>query len=131
MRSTKKNIRFGKTSHVKKISGILFLLLSFSAFSQIKFQKVFGESTATVVYGTEQTSDSGYILAGYSGLNLKDFCLIKTDINGNVIWTKSYDSGADEEARAVQQTSDGGFIMCGTAWFSVPFTHIYIYVIKT
>ncbi len=84
----------------------------------------------------QQTDDGGYIIAGYTqiiGLDY-DFYLIRTDANGDTLWTKTIgDSQAPtpwEEAFALDQTSDGGYIVAG-------FTHSYgagnsdIWLVKT
>ncbi len=36
--------------------------------------------------------------------------LIKTDGNGNLQWAKTYGGTLDDSARAIVQTSDGGYI---------------------
>ncbi len=56
-------------------------------------------------------------MAGYpessSGANTRDVVLVKTDANGNVQWAKIYGGTDWDEARSVQQTSDGGYIVAG------------------
>jgi len=81
-----------------------------------------------------QTSDGGYIIAGQTWLihgsfGNYDMYIIKTDINGNVQWKKVFywanESG--DVALAVQQLSDGGYIIGGftqsSSWAS--------YIIRT
>jgi hypothetical protein len=51
------------------------------------------------------------VLSGGSGG--KDIALTKTDKDGKVSWTKTYGGSGDEEARSIQQTTDGGFILTG------------------
>jgi len=57
-----------------------------------------------------ETADGGYIIAGrassYAGM------LVKTDANGNELWTKKYGSGGSV-ANSVIQTIDGRYIIAG------------------
>lgn len=67
-------------------------------------------------YSVEQTSDGGYIIAGYTrsfGVSDADVYLVKTDENGDTLWTKTYSGLGYEEARSVQQTDDDGYIVAG------------------
>jgi len=85
--------------------------------AQIMFQKTYGGVNND--YGTyvQQTSDSGYIMTGYTNNfgagAFDDIYLIRTKQNGDTIWTKTYGGSGMERSYAVQQTSDGGFIITG------------------
>jgi hypothetical protein len=79
--------------------------------SAISFAKTYGGTDWDFASSVQQTSDGGYIVAGYAG----DIFLIKTDANGNVQWTKTYGGTGWDEASSVQQTSDGGYIVAGYA----------------
>jgi len=74
--------------------------------------------TDTRAYCVEQTSDEGYIVAGFSDLGdwgpSPAICLIKTDADGNEMWSTTFDDAAWGEARSVQQTPDGGYILTGS-----------------
>lgn len=84
-----------------------------------------GDSIWTKTYGTishevgmavQQTSDSGYIIAGWNG-DYPDYniYIIKTDSLGDTLWTRTYGgSYTYDNAWSVEQTSDGGYIVCGT-----------------
>ncbi len=65
------------------------------------------------------TTDSGFILTGYTtssiGWGGRNVYLIKTDLNGDTLWTKAYDGGInyDDEATDIQVSTDGGYIVGG------------------
>ena len=64
-------------------------------------------------HSVQQTSDGGYVIAGYGHSREKDVWLVKTDSSGNVVWARTYGGYADEWGKSVQQTSDGGYIVAG------------------
>jgi hypothetical protein len=96
------------------------------------FAKTYGETYWGEAYSVQQTSDGGYIVAGYTtsfGAG-GDIFLIKTDANGNVQWAKTYGGTGDDLAYSVQQTSDGGYIVAGaTGSFGAGYGDIFL--IKT
>ena len=68
-------------------------------------------------YSIQQTNDGGYIITGsiYFFGNYDHVYLIKTDINGDLLWSRAFGSGAwNDEGYSVQQTSDGGYIITGS-----------------
>ncbi len=86
-------------------------------------------------FGThlDATSDGGFILTGYQLLSsLYNVILIKTDIDGNQQWLKTYNgySNGSFKPYCVQQTSDGGYIV-GGAKLQGPYTRTNMYLIKT
>jgi hypothetical protein len=81
----------------------------------------------------QQTSDGGYIIAGSTGsfgAGGGDAYVIKTTASGDTIWTRTYGGTANDGAGAVQQTTDGGYIIVGTVnSFGVGKADVYL--IKT
>jgi len=58
----------------------------------------------------ELTTDGGYVALGFSSEN---YFLVKTDASGVEQWNKTYDGLGSDYPDAVQQTSDGGYILSG------------------
>lgn len=72
-------------------------------------------------HSIKETSDGGLVAAGYAlnpdPVNWTDLCVVKLDANGNVTWKNVYDTNpANEEANAIMETSDGGFIVTGSVY---------------
>ncbi len=94
--------------------------------------KTFGRTNNDWGYSVQQTSDGGYIVAGYSSFiaGHTNVYLIKTDTNGDTLWTKTFGGTNNDKARSVQQTTDGGYIITGST-NSFGSTYEIIYLIKT
>jgi len=101
---------------MKKATILLLVLLPAVGFSQTTFERTYGGTAWDEAYDVRQTSDGGYIIAGYTvsyGAGSFDCYLIKTDANGDTLWTRTYGGEESDQAYAVQQTSDGGYILGG------------------
>jgi hypothetical protein len=97
------------------------LLIKTDANGNIQWAKTYGGGDGDGAFSVQQTSDGGYIVAGHTysfGAGDFDIFLIKTDANGNLQWAKTYGGTYWDDARSVQQTSDGGYIVAG---FTVSF----------
>ncbi|MBI5527152.1 MAG: hypothetical protein HY897_12525 [Deltaproteobacteria bacterium] len=80
------------------------------------FPKAFGGDKEDIAYDIEQTSDEGYVVAGYTtsvSAGGSDFWVLKLTPNGDVSWQKSYGEAGEDQANAVLQTTDGGYILAG------------------
>jgi uncharacterized delta-60 repeat protein len=96
-----------------------FFLIKTDANGNIQWAKTYGGTNDDRAYSVQQTSDGGYIVAGWTwsfGVGNYDIFLIKTDANGNIIWAKTYGGTYADWALSVRQTSDGGYIMAGITY---------------
>ena len=85
------------------------------ALAQITFERTYGGAHFDEGYSVQQTSDSGYIITGYTrsfGTGGSNVYLIRTDSRGDVLWSTTY-GPAHARGYSVQQTSDGGYIIGG------------------
>ena len=95
------------------------LLIKTDSLGNGVFMKTYGGSNVDIGYSVLQLSDSGYVVAGYTnsfGNGGYDAYLVRTDKNGDTLWTKTY-GGADWDfVYSLKQTSDGGFVMAGNTY---------------
>jgi hypothetical protein len=81
------------------------------------WENVFTGGYSSHVFSVQQTSDGGFILAGYAYVSetfKNETLLIKTDAAGNKVWDMIYAGKKSSGiAYCVRQTADGGYIVCG------------------
>ena len=79
-----------------------------------QWARTYGGSYTEIGEEVVQTIDGGYLIAGNTwsfGAGLWDIYLVKTDSAGYVEWSRTYGGSNHDWTMAVQQTSDGGYIM--------------------
>lgn len=107
---------------------LLCLLLSANLFSQtapgIQWQKCFGGSNFEEANSIKSTSDGGYIIAGFTNSNDSnvsgnhgdyDYWVVKINASGNIQWQKCLGGVGKDQSTAVQQTTDGGYVVTGSS----------------
>jgi len=95
--------------------GLLLLLVTIGVCGASEWVIAIGGSDDDYAWSIQQTSDGGYILAGYTESfgSSNDAWILKLDANGNVQWQKAYGGTSYDWGILIQQTSDGGYIVAG------------------
>jgi len=127
---------------MKLLKTIRFITLCFLCIFNFQFVQAqpvlswaqfYGGSSWDEGHCVRETSDGGFIIGGLTmsySVGLYDVYLLRTDHNGELLWTQSYGGTGWDEARVIQETSDGGIIAAGrTTSFGNGDSDIYI--IKT
>ncbi len=108
-------------------------LLRMDANGDTLWTRTYGDTQDDYGWTARKTTDNGYIVMGYVwsfGAGGSDIYLIKTDANGDTLWTRTYGGPGDDNCHSVQQTTDGGYIIAGTTWsFGAGGSDVYL--IKT
>jgi gliding motility-associated-like protein len=97
-----------------------FWLVRINASGNILWQKSLGGNAAETPFGLVQVAD-GYVIAGISFSDERlnnnhgngDVYVIKTDLNGNIVWQKFYGGTEMEAAYSIIRASDGGYFLAG------------------
>jgi hypothetical protein len=82
----------------------------------IDWTKNYGNSTLEQGWEIRETTDGGYIIAAerYSPMyNTIKAYLLKTNLNGDTLWTKLFTGLGTASARCAIETNDGNYIFCG------------------
>jgi Secretion system C-terminal sorting domain len=96
------------------------------------WSQTFGGYNYDIGYSVQLVPGGGYIVSGrsasFDGGDYRAW-LIRTDSDGNEIWSNTYGS-SHEDAKCVQPTADGGFLLAG---YTFPYQagSSSLYVVKT
>jgi len=92
------------------------MLIKVDSEGDVEWTKSYGGMDEDKGFFVRQTSDSGYIILGETssfGAGGEDIWLLKTNSDGDTIWTQTFGDIADDGAGSVEQTADGGYILVG------------------
>jgi len=95
---------------------LFFLVLSSFSSLNAQWARAYGGYDGDNANSIQQTSDGGYIVAGYSssfGAGGYDVWVLKLSSTGAIDWQHTYGGSGNDYANSIQQTSDGGYIVAG------------------
>lgn len=103
-----------------------YWLVKLNATGTKMWDKTFGGINFEYLTALHQTADGGYIIGGSSSSGMggdksqapkgnNDYWVLKLDVNGNKLWDKTIGGSNDDDLYALQQTSDGGYILGGVS----------------
>jgi len=99
-----------------------FWLVKLTSTGALDWEKTLGGSGADDASSVLQTTDGGFIVAGYSGSTdgdvtgnhgINDFWVVKVNSSGTVEWQKSLGGSNNDYSDSIQPTADGGYIIVG------------------
>ena len=100
------------------VACLIFYLTAFPQVPDTAWLKIYGEvDYVEEGYSVQQTSDNGYIIVGTSRPIQNytfDIYLVRTDSNGDTLWTKKYGGDGWDQGFSVLQTMDDGFMIVGS-----------------
>ncbi|WP_438964917.1 T9SS type A sorting domain-containing protein [Flavobacterium sp.] len=116
-----------KLKYIKILKTLFFLIVSCYSYAQspfIEWQVSLGGTNTDILYSMIQTTDGGYIIAGFSNSNNgdvtgnhgdNDYWIVKLTSTGIIEWQKSFGGTSDDQAYSIIQTIDGGYIVAGSS----------------
>jgi len=103
------------------IVALIFATISFPQSPDLLWAKNYGTADQEIAYSVCQTDDNGFVMTGLTRPNVQDadLLIVRTDSNGDSLWSKFYGSSEDDVGRSILQTQDGGFVIAGYKYTDV------------
>jgi hypothetical protein len=112
--------------------GIYIVKMDFAG--QLQWSKVLGESSSGTGRSIVETSDRGLLAFGntnaFNARGDQDLYVAKLDVNGNLLWNKTYGGPNDDSSVQVIRAADGGYALLSQISSPVDYTPLYTQVIK-
>ena len=122
--NSKSNISGDKSENC--IGMLDYWIVKLDSMGNIQWQNTIGGSGNDYMWNVIPTTDGGYALSGYSTSNISgdktencsgasDIWFVKLDAFGSIQWQNTIGGNADDDVEAMNQTSDGGYILGGVS----------------
>lgn len=91
------------------------VLYKLDKYGNILWKKCYGDSANNSGLFINHCTDGNFILIGETTMpnGLNDVWIKKIDTAGVILWSNVYGTPANESCKYIEQTHDGGYIMCG------------------
>jgi hypothetical protein len=107
-----------------------FYLVKLDSEGDALWTRTYGGIYSDKAYSVQTSDDNGYIIAGYTesfGAGDEDFFLVKTNSDGDTLWTRTYGGQVFSYALSVQQTDNREYVSAGfTTSFGAGLADFYI-----
>jgi hypothetical protein len=114
--------------------GLDLYLIKTDSTGDTLWTRTYGGAGDDHAYSVQQTDDSGFVIAGYTesfGPGNGDMYLIRTDVHGETLWTRTYGGAYNNDvARSVQETRDGCYIVAGWTGLYAPLHGSLVFAIR-
>jgi len=93
-----------------------FWLVKTDADGNTQWSRTYGGPADEQLWWGQQTTDGGYILAGFTysfGAGGRDVWLVKTNANGDTLWSRTFGGPLHDGGTSVVQTADSGYMVAG------------------
>ena len=91
-------------------------LIKTDSIGNAQWERTYSEYDWDEGYRVRQTEDGGYVIAGHTqvlGSGNGEVYLLKTDPDGNELWTRTFGGNEYEEGFSLEITDDGGYLIGG------------------
>lgn len=113
---------------------IFLVTIASEASASQPWSQVFGGAKDISLNSVVPTTDGGYAATGYATLNDSNSTtkvwLVKTDVNGNMLWNKTFGGSKNDNGYSLVQTPDGGYAIAGYT-MSYGNGSMNVYLLKT
>ena len=112
-------------------------LVKFDTAGEQVWQKSFGGSDFDIPTQIIETRDGNFVVSGYTSsvdgdISDKndfslDYWIMKVDVSGGLIWSRTFGNSKLDIATSVEQTMDGGYILTGYSDVGTTFSGLHDY----
>jgi len=110
------------------------LLMKITSHGDLVWRKAYGGILDDYAFDVIETDDGGFILAGATnsqqyGTYFGQLCILKTNAQGDSLWSKRYEGNPFSEATQIMQMPDNGYMVAG--YVSTTPSNMDIWLLRT